>query len=58
MAMSRGAILAQQQGVKPEVVIEVKVKSDREKLIEELEAKGIEFKKNSSTKKLQELLGE
>lgn len=58
MAMSRGAILAQQQRVKPEVVIEVKVKSDREKLIEELEAKGIEFKKNSSTKKLQELLGE
>ncbi len=58
MAMSRGAILTQQQGVKPEVVVEVKVKSDREKLMGELEAKGIEFKKNSSNKKLQELLGE
>lgn len=58
MAMSRGAILAQQQGVKPDVVIDVKVKSEREKIMEELTVKGIEFKKNSSTKKLKELLGE
>lgn len=46
----------QQAGVKPVVDEKPKVKTDRQKLMAELDSRNIEYKKNAKTADLKELL--